>query len=238
MLLRTALRSAVFALPLIAAVPAAAVTFFSLGGAPDPGLAKFETMLVNFDTPTAAGIVQTNVGAVGLYTGSSSSAAAPAGDTSRYLGIGKNGSATFDFRTYFDDQMSLVRSISLYVGSVDTYNFIDVLDKNLNTVKTIGGSDLPGSNGDQGAAITNRRLYINFLPQETIGGLRFRSTGVAFELDSIGASRAVFNTNGNQSLSVLPNAAVPEASTWSMLIAGFGLIGLAARRRKSNLVAA
>jgi hypothetical protein len=134
--------------------------------------------------------------------------------------------------------MSLVRSISLYVGSVDTYNFIDVLDKNLNTVKTIGGSDLPGSNGDQGAAITNRRLYINFLPQETIGGLRFRSTGVAFELDSIGASRAVFNTNGNQSLSVLPNAAVPEASTWSMLIAGFGLIGLAARRRKSNLVAA
>jgi hypothetical protein len=195
-------------------------------------------MLVNFDGPTAAGIRQTNSGSVGLFTGTSGSAAAPAGDTSRYLGIGNGGAAIFDFRTYFSDQMRRVRSISVYVGSVDKYNFIDVLDKNLGTLTTIGGMDLPGNNGDRGAAITNRRLYVNFLPQENVGGLRFRSNGVAFEFDSIGASGAAFRTNGNRNLSVLPTASVPEASTWTMLIAGFGLVGFAARRRKARTVAA
>ena len=33
-------------------------------------------------------------------------------------------------------------------------------------------------------------------------------------------------------------AAVPEAATWTMLIAGFGLVGVAARRRRTGLVAA
>lgn len=237
MFLRNALLVAAFAVPLIASVPASAVTFFSLGGAPDPGLASFETMLVSFDEPNATGIIQTNTGNVGLYTGTSRNAAAPAGDTSQYVGIGAGGAVTFDFRTYFNDQMRRARSISVYVGSVDTYNFIEVLDNNLSTLTTIGGIDLPGNNGDQGASITNRRLYINFLPEENVGGLRFRSTGVAFEFDSIGASTAVFNTGGNPTPPVLPPALVPEASTWVMLIAGFGMVGVAARRRKKNVAA-
>ncbi|MBC7505263.1 MAG: PEPxxWA-CTERM sorting domain-containing protein [Sandarakinorhabdus sp.] len=33
-------------------------------------------------------------------------------------------------------------------------------------------------------------------------------------------------------------AGVPEASTWAMLIAGFGLVGAAARRRRNSVVAA
>ncbi|MFZ4688417.1 MAG: PEPxxWA-CTERM sorting domain-containing protein [Polymorphobacter sp.] len=227
------------AVALVAAGPAAAVSFFSIGGAPDPGLASFESLLVSFDSPHAPGIVQTNTGTVGLFTGSTGGvAAAPAGETSQYLAIGDGGSATFDFRSFFASQMRQLRSLSVYVGSVDTYNYIDVLDNNLNTLTTITGTDLPGNNGDQGAAITNRRLYINFLPSEQVGGLRFRSTGVAFEFDTIGASSAIFNTGGNPTPPILPPATgVPEPTTWAMLLAGFGMVGFAARRRPRQIAA-
>jgi len=33
-------------------------------------------------------------------------------------------------------------------------------------------------------------------------------------------------------------SAVPEPATWAMMIAGFGLIGAAARRRRSGMAAA
>ena len=53
---------------------------------------------------------------------------------------------------------------------------------------------------------------------------------------------AVGTPNGVPPFSLLDgvslNAAVPEASTWAMLIAGFGLVGAAARRRRQTVVAA
>lgn len=232
MLIWKALFATLVAASATIASPAAAVTFFSLGGSPDPGTSNFETTLVTFDGPHAPGVIQTTTGMVGLFSGTHSSiAAAPAGDTSHYLAIGPGGSALFDFRPYFANQRRRVRSFSVYVGSVDLYNFIDVLDNNLGTLKTIGGVDLPGNNGDQFVATTNRRLYINFLPSENVGGLRFRSDGVAFEFDNIAVSSAVFARSGPTPLG-LPTASVPEASTWVMLIAGFGLTGFAARRRR------
>jgi hypothetical protein len=79
---------------------------------------------------------------------------------------------------------------------------------------------LPPANGDRGAAITNRRLFITAGPNEVIRGLRFRSTGIAYEFDSIAA------------------AAVPEPQTWMMLLAGFGMVGFAVRRRQTQVVAA
>ena len=229
----------------LAAMPAGAVTFFSLGattgpGAGDPGLAPFETSLVTFDAPNFAGVVETDVGTVGLFTGTSGSAAAPVGDTTQYQAIG-SGSVQFDFRTYFASQTRQIRSLSVYVGSIDLYNAIDVLDTNLNVIATINGSDLPGNNGDQGASVTNRRLYINFTPQENVGGLTFRSTQVAFEYDTIGASSAVFITppGGGNTPPVLPPASnVPEPATWGLMLAGFAMTGFAARRRRSVRVAA
>jgi hypothetical protein len=38
-------------------------------------------------------------------------------------------------------------------------------------------------------------------------------------------------------LNVTPSAAVPEPASWAMLIAGFGLVGAAARRRRTALTA-
>ena len=221
--------------------PASAFTFFSTGAttgaAPgDPGLAAFETPIVTFDAPSAAGIINTTTGPVGLFQGTSGQAAAPAGDATVYQAARTMGSSIFDIRAYA--ATTPVRTISVYIGSVDAYNHIDVLDANLNSLGTISGSMLPGSNGDQGASITNRRLYITFGANETVGGLDFHSDGVAFEYDTIGASRATFPGVANGATpAVLPTASVPEPAAWVLLIAGFAMTGLAARRRRPSLAA-
>lgn len=41
----------------------------------------------------------------------------------------------------------------------------------------------------------------------------------------------------NVALNVTPSAAVPEPASWAMLIAGFGFVGAAARRRRTALTA-
>ena len=223
------------------AVPAQAFTYFSLNGAPDPGLAKFEQSLVTFDAPSAKGITETDSGTVGLFTGTTSGVAAkPALDETKYLAVGAAGSATFDFTNYFSGKN--IRSLSVYLGSIDLYNHIDVLAGST-AIGTINGADLPSHNGDQNAAVTNRRLYINFATAEGVTGLRFRSDGVAFEFDTIGASPAVVAPvpDGAMLKSLPPvgsgvGGVVPEPAAWMLMIAGFGLVGAAARRRRTDVV--
>jgi hypothetical protein len=218
----------------VVAAPASAFTFFSVGAttgvAPgDPGLGPNETTVVTFGAASAAGVTDTTVGNVALYSGTSSVAAAPAGDTGVYQAIGPGGSSTFDFTGL--EATKAIKTISVYVGSVDSYNYIDILNKNLQVIGTINGTQLPGSNGDQGASITNRRLYISFAPGDNFGGLTFRSTGVAFEYDTIAASSVSYAkvASGSTPLT-LPT--VPEPAMWAMMIAGFALTGVAARRRR------
>ena len=181
----------------VAAAPASAFTFFSIGattgpGPGDPGLGPNATSVVTFDASNAAGVTDTTTGNVALYTGTTPGvAAAPVGDTTTYQAIGTGGTSTFDFTGL--EATKAVNSVSVYVGSVDTYNYIDVLNKNLQVIGTISGSQLPGNNGDQGASITNRRLYISFTPSDNFGGLTFRSSGVAFEYDTIGASSVAYS---------------------------------------------
>ena len=218
------------------AVPAAAVTFFSLGGAPDPGVAWFETVVVDFDNPNANGIIETNVGSVETAAGSIPGVRAqPAGGTSRYRSLGTGASSTFDFSGLTG--FAGLRSFSVYIGSVDRYNRIEVLGPMSAVKKVINGIDLPGSNGDQGAAITNRRLYINFVPSDEVRAVRFSSTGVAFEFDSIAVSRAIFVTPPTTTPTSMPHASVPEPATWALLIIGFGFVGFSARRRRSAVSA-
>jgi hypothetical protein len=197
---------------LFSASAAHAATFTSVAGNPGPG--PGETMVVSFDMPNAPGFDWT-VGRLGTAIGTSSQAATPAGNTSRY------GYVTSTMPSNFATLSTpALKSISFYWGSIDKYNFLDVLGADESVLLSINGGQLPPANGDRGSSITNRRVFINAGPDEVIRGLRFRSTGVAFEFDSIAA------------------AAVPEPQTWMMLVAGFGMVGFAVRRRQKTPVMA
>lgn len=197
------------------AAPASAVTVSSVFGAPDPG-SPGETLLVNFES----NVLPEGYSLTGNYayaTGTSGAAAAPAGDTSRYFYVSSaipNGSATLDTHD--------LSSVSFYWGSIDLYNSVDVLLSG-GGVFSISGSALPPANGDQAAASTNRRVFFTAEGSEVITGLRFISTGVAFELDDIYGNLA-----GDGSGSI-----VPEPQSWMLMISGFAMVGLANRRRRS-----
>ena len=192
-----------------------------------------------------AGVTTTLGGTTGYFTGTTGGvAAAPVGEHIRNI----SRSAPADRRRSTSRRTSRqwanrVRSLSVYVGSVDTYNTIEVLNTTGNVIKTITGSDLPGQNGDQGASLTNRRLYINFDPAtENVGALRFSSSGVAFEFDTIGASSAKFAipptsmTTPNDALPAV--LGVPEPASWALMIGGFGMVGGAMRRRSRKVLRA
>jgi hypothetical protein len=192
---------------------AQAVTWTSVAGAPDPGPAPGETMLITFDAPLPSGYALT--GSYGLKTGFTSGVAAPpASDTTRYFYVSNTlgtGVATLVTPN--------LKSISFNWGSVDNYNRVDVLGAGGATLLSLGGGSLPLSNGNQFIPTTNPRVYFTAGANEVITGLRFRATGVAFELDNIAG------------------AAVPEPGSWILMIAGFGLIGAAMRRRAPQQLA-
>jgi PEP-CTERM motif len=188
---------------------AQAVTFTSAAGAPDPGASAGQALVVTFDAANAPGYTWTGgiQTAIGLLP---NVAAAPAGDATRY---GYVSSAVNPNNALLSTPA--LQSVSLYWGSIDSFNRLDVLDIGGNTLLSITGSMLPPATGDQGAGITNRRVFITAGAGESIWGLRFSSTGVAFEFDNIAAL-----------------GAVPEPGTWAMMIAGFGIIGATMRRRR------
>ena len=191
---------------LFAAGAAGAVTITS---APyDAPLAAGEHLVVTFDNAPAAGF---GISGGHVRNGSGSGYAAPYGDSTAYLAVNNGQSATLT--------TPLLKSFSMYIGSVDTYNHITFKGPN-GYEETISGSDLVAqANGDQSSSGTNRRFYFDFGNQR-VNQVVFSATGDAFEFDNIAAG------------------AVPEPATWAMLIAGFGMVGAAMRRRKANVVTA
>ena len=206
----------------LVAVPAAGVIVTTAPGAPDLGMAAGETLLVTFDAANAAGVTDVSNGMVMTAAGSIGGVrAAPAGTPTGgvYRSIGTNGSSTFDFSGFTRGRG--LASASFYWGSVDRYNFVDLINSGGSVVRTISGSDLPQFNGNQTLPITNRRVFFGFQPQEAVTAIRLRSTGNAFEFDNIAVA-----------------GAVPEPATWAMMIIGFGLVGVSMRKPKPNLVSA
>ncbi len=203
---------------------AAAVIVTSVPGAPDPGITSPFTYVATFDTANAAGITQALTGTAIIAAGSIGGVrAAPAGTPANgvYLSLGASSSATFDFAGYIPFNKKL-KGISLYWGSIDNYNFVDFLRADGSLIQTVGGGQLPQFNGNQTLGATNRRVDFAFNALENVSKVRMRSTtSAAFELDSIAASLGP----------------IPEPASWMTMIAGFGLVGIAARRRKTAVAA-
>jgi hypothetical protein len=201
------------------AVPANAVIVTTAPGAPDPGAAPGQTLVISFDSASAAGITQTIGGTPGRVITAAGSIggvrAAPAGTPNGgvYQSIGTGGSNTIDFSGWTRGQR--LASLSFYWGSVDTFNIVEFIAANGSVFQTVSGSNLPAATGNQTAGLTNRRVFFDFLPTENIQKIRLRSNGNAFEYDSFAAT-------------VAP---VPEPASWALLITGLGLVGVALRRR-------
>jgi hypothetical protein len=110
-----------------------------------------------------------------------------------------------------------INYIGLYWGSVDTYNSITITDSaGTHVISSSTFPVLAPANGDQGLAGS---AYVNIFDSLNITSIVFSSSQKAFEFDN------------------LTVAAVPEASTWAMMLLGFlglGFLGYRKSSRSSN----
>jgi hypothetical protein len=200
-----------------AAGSASAAGFITVPGSPATFAAPAGAAVNTFNAPNplAAGFTLTT-SLAGIITGSTATSAEPAfSDGSAYLSVAAGGSATLG--TAVDGY----HSVSIFLGSIDSFNAIDLLDNVGNVIATWPGwAFTTPANGDQVLPNTNRRVTFTRGGNDAlIGGLRFRSQYNSLEVDNV-----VF--------------AVPEASTWAMMLIGFGLAGMAirSRRRRTRVV--
>jgi hypothetical protein len=136
--------------------------------------------------------------------------AQPAGATGNYLTTGFTGA-----QGLISENLKLTglhNYIGLYWGSIDTYNLINLYNGDT-LVGTITGDQVGApANGDQANGNANR--YVNISSDLSFDHVQFVTTSPAFEVDNIALT-----------------AAVPEASTWGMMILGFLGIGFLGYRR-------
>jgi hypothetical protein len=207
-------KSAAFALAMLAGTASAhaGVIFHSVAfdAAPAPG----EAMVVDFDHPNAAGYSMTWSNQADIFQGPlvPGWAAPPVGDETKYLSVFTNGIATLT-------APGTLKSLSVYIGSIDNYNLITFHGQN-GFSQSFNGSQLnTPANGDQHDALTNRRFFFDFTNSDLINQVTFTSSGNSFEFDNIAAND--------------PPSRVPEPMTLSLFAAG--LAGAAALRRRRKL---
>lgn len=212
--MRTLLIGTAAALATLAVPASAGVTYTTtVGGTPtaaaDPGFAANLSLIYDFETaPVATGSWETPAA-----PGTSGITAAPAGTTAgeKYFSVPVAGSTV---KTATLSLGGLYKYVSFYWGSIDDYNTLELLDSGGGVLATINGLALLPANGDQSSQVTNRRINL-FSDSVDVASLRLTSTSQAFEIDTVAA-------------------AVPEPATWAMMLGGFGLMGFAARRRRST----
>jgi len=192
---------------MLCAVPAfSAVSVSSVDGASPYGVPA--TFQFDAATPQYSGTIYTNSVA--------SVRAQPAGSTGGYGAVGPanaQSSAILDLTSF-----GAIDSITFLWGSIDTYNYLDVLGTGVTF--NGGSSGVSPANGNQTAPNSNRLVTLTFTGADrfNVTGLRFRATGNAFEFDNVN----------------IKTGAVPEPASWAMMVGGFGMAGGALRSRRRN----
>ena len=182
-------------------------------GLTSPALASTTITTTQIGVPTPGETVVYNADGVGnglltgdfiIFNNTQGNAAALPGNTTNQVAVLGGRTAVLSIGQF-------VRSLSFDWGSIDAYNTWQLVTGD--STFTFSGSLFPPANGDRSASATNRRVNLAFNSPTFVDSLRFSSSSNSFEFDNVSV------------------AAVPEPSTWMMLILGFGLIGTAMRRR-------
>ena len=109
-------------------------------------------------------------------------------------------------------------TFSLLWGSIDSYNTISFWDNGVQVASFTGDAFAQPADGNQLSDATNRYVFFTFTEGQRFDTVRFTSSSPAFEVDNL-----AFGV-----------AAVPEASTWAMMLLGFAGVGFAAYRRSGG----
>jgi hypothetical protein len=199
---------------LIAASANAAVVVTTGGVAAGDG-----SNLVSAFAPTtytmSPGSVPTFTGDAVLFTTGTVSGqnAQPFSDGTTYASVGTLVSPAISTLTLSGGPINY---IGLYWGSIDAFNSITITNSNNETtvINSANYNALDPANGDQGLLGS---AYVNIFDTAfNITSIVFASSQKAFEFDN------------------LTVAAVPEASTWAMMILGFLGVGFLGYRKSSK----
>jgi hypothetical protein len=185
-----------------------------------PGTINFDTDNLGTTTGGFSWTPNAETSLVKILNNTSGIGAEPFGDTSKYLSILGGGSATLSSKT------SSLNSLELFVGSLDTYNTFTfhsaagdatVLGSDLLLAIEADAGKLVNS-GNQTSLLTN--LYITFNFSDPVTAIDFSSSHNSLEIDDLNSPGLVTKEGG-----------APEPAAWIVMLAGFGLLGLAMRSR-------
>jgi hypothetical protein len=218
-LFRALTATAVLATAALVAAPASAATpIVTLSAVGDPNtLPDGQVLIANFNnaaTPTAVlpdFTLTLNGATVGVSEGQGGYSGTLPNNPTHYLTVPGNASATLS-------SVKGLKSFSFYMGSPDSYNSVQFIGAGYNHI--LNGGQFTGGNTNQSWSWGTR---INFdFGGAVVNQVILRSSSNSFEVDNFAGSIA----------------AVPEPTTWAMMIMGFGAVGAVIRRRRQTLCAA
>jgi hypothetical protein len=137
-----------------------------------------------------------------------------------YVVGGTTSSGVASFAQFLGTQA--LSSISVYIGTIDSYNQVQLLGQAGNVIDTFSGTTINGAQTTFPGSTSLRATFTGTGGTEYYG-IRFsNSTGQgSFEFDNLAFT-----------------ASVPEPATWAMMLLGFGMVGAVARRRGKAALAA
>lgn len=142
------------------------------------------------------------------------------------------------------DRVSISFDVSGSQRSADSDNFFLLLD--FGTFVSVNIGDAVGTGGFSGLTVPLPSFFI--APVATFnrtipGATAFSNWSYSFTALESGAVRFALGTTSADNFGPIVDniristGAIPEPATWAMLIAGFGVVGVAARRRRAPAAA-